>query len=163
MKFLFCVFFLAATMNYYVSAQGCKKSCATSTGCGGESKNSAAMINSGEVLACIVDCESDHSEYARARFIGKSDKGEEVEWITHSDPAEIGKRKIVRSVILKFHAAQWDELSEGSIVLISDGKIYKKVKIQSLDEKNKTVSVHLKKGDQSLTSSVVLQAILIPD
>lgn len=121
------------------------------------------MINSGEVLACIIDCETDHSEYARARFIGKTEKGDEVEWITHSDPAEIGKRKTVRSVIQKFHAAQWKELSEGTIVLIVDGKIFKKVKIQSLDEKNKTVSVHLKNGGQLLTSVVSLQSILIPD
>ncbi len=163
MKVLFCLFFLLGTINYSVSAQGCKKSCATSTGCGGESKNSATMINSGEVLACIVDCDTDNSEYARARFIGKADKGDEVEWINHSDPAEIGKRRTVRSVIQKFHAAQWKELSEGSIVLIHEGRIFKKVKIQSLDEKNKTVSVRLKNGGRLLTSAVSLQSILIPD
>ncbi len=163
MKYLLCVFFLLATINYSVSAQGCKKSCATSTGCGGESKNSTAMINSGEVLACIGNSETDNSEYARARFIRKADKGDEVEWITHSDLAEIGKRKTVRSVILKPRPAQWKELSEGSIVLISDGKVFKKVKIHSLDDKNKTVSVHLKKGGQSITNTVSLQSILIPD
>lgn len=163
MKYLLCIFFLLATVNCSVSAQGCKKSCATSTGCGGESKNSSAMINSGEVLACIGNCESDDSEYARARFIGKAEKGDEVEWITHSDPGEIGKRKNVRSVIQKFHAAQWKELAEGTIVIIGDGKTFKKVKIHSLDEKNKTVLIQLKKGGQSLTSAVSLPSILIPD
>lgn len=162
MKYFFCLFYLFIMIIHPVSAQGCKKSCGASTGCGSNNMNAADFASQGEILACINNCDTGNPEFGRARVIGMTDKsGYEIEWITHSKASHIGQKSTVKSIIHQSHPATWSELTPGRMILFGDGQIFKKGKLKSADETTAKINIEWSANGVLKTMNMPLKSIRI--